>query len=84
VAEVVLDEQRYDLVAAQNISKVFLNGYLPGPRVMRSKAFPGYYTFGFGRSEIDGILSVNYYTGDIWVHNWHGFYINESESNATS
>jgi hypothetical protein len=63
-----LGEQRYDLVVAQNVSEVFLNGYLSGSRVMRSKAFPGYYTFDFGRSEIDGMLSVNYYTGDIWVH----------------
>lgn len=40
-----LGEQRDDLVAAQNVSEVFPSGYLPRFRVMRSKAFPGYYTF---------------------------------------
>ncbi|MPN19611.1 hypothetical protein SDC9_166983 [bioreactor metagenome] len=43
---------------------------------------PGYYTFDFGRQEIEGMLSVNAYSGQIWVHTWHGFYL--GEMNVTS
>jgi len=36
---------------------------------------PGYYTFDFGRNETESMLSVNAYSGQIWVHTWHGSYI---------
>lgn len=35
--------------------------------------FYGYYTFHITKSDnIAGMLSVNYYTGDVWYHDWHG------------
>ncbi len=41
------------------------------------QAFPGYYTFDFGRQKVEGMLSVNAYTGEIWVHTGHGFFLGE-------
>ncbi len=35
--------------------------------------FYGYYTFHVTETnKTVGMLSVNYYTGEIWYHNWHG------------
>ena len=69
----------YDQTAAQNLAAAFLADYLPGSQVMEGQAFPGYYTFDFGHQEIEGMLSVNAYTGDIWVHTWHGSFLGEHE-----
>lgn len=65
----------YDLNGAKRLAEDFLTGYLPGAQVLESEAMPGYYTFDFGRKEIEGMLSVNAYSGQIWVHTWHGFYL---------
>lgn len=70
---------RYDLEAAKDLAETFLSGYLPGSGVVGSSSFPGYYTFDFGRSEVEGMLSVNAETGDVWVHTWHGFYLGGHE-----
>lgn len=72
----------YDLTEAENLAKDFLGGYLPEAQIMESKQMPGYYTFDFGRQEIEGMLSVNAYNGQIWVHTWHGQYL--GEMNMTS
>jgi hypothetical protein len=65
----------YDLTEAENLTQEFLRGYLPEAQIMESKAMPGYYTFDFGRQDIEGMLSVNAYNGQIWVHTWHGSYL---------
>lgn len=65
----------YDMAGAEKLAGDFLTGYLPGAQILESKAMPGYYTFDFGRQEIEGMLSVNAYSGQIWVHTWHGFYL---------
>jgi hypothetical protein len=65
----------YDLVEAENLAKDFLGGYLPEVKIMESNEMPGYYTFDFGRQDIEGMLSVNAYNGQIWVHTWHGPYL---------
>ncbi|NYT01334.1 MAG: peptidase M4 [Methanosarcinales archaeon] len=70
---------RYDQTAASGLAGQFLAGFLPGSTVMEGQAFPGYYTFDFGRQEIEGMLSVNAYTGEVWVHNWHGSYLGGQE-----
>lgn len=72
----------YDLAGAKKLAEEFLTGYLPGAKVMESKQMPGYYTFDFGRQDIEGMLSVNAYNGQIWVHTWHGPYL--GGDNATS
>jgi hypothetical protein len=68
---------RYDEAGAQKLAEQFLKGYLPGARVMEGQAFSGYYTFDFGRKEIEGMLSVSAHTGEVWVHTWHGIFLGE-------
>ena len=65
----------YDLDGAKKLAENFLTGYLPGAQIWETKAMPGYYTFDFGRKDIEGMMSVNAYTGQIWVHTWHGSYL---------
>lgn len=68
---------RYSQAAAQKLAESFLGGYLPGARVIEGQAFAGYYTFDYGRSAAEGMLSVNAYSGEVWVHPWHGTYLGE-------
>ena len=70
---------RYDLEAAKQLAADFLNGFLPGARIMEEQAFPGYSTFDFGRDGTLGMLSINAYTGEVWVHSWHGPFLGEDE-----
>ena len=72
----------YDLAGSKKLAEEFLTGYLPGAQIMESHEMPGYYTFDFGRQEIEGMLSVNAYNGQIWVHTWHGSYL--GDMNVTS
>jgi hypothetical protein len=72
----------YDLAGAKKLAEDFLTGYLPGSQIQESHTMPGYYTFDFGRNETEGMLSVNAYSGQIWVHTWHGFYL--GGTNVTS
>lgn len=69
--------EQYDLARAQRLAEQFLRGYLPGARVMEAQTFPGYYTFDFGRKELEGMLSVSAYSGEVWVHTWHGVFLGE-------
>ena len=68
----------YDLAEAENLTNSFLSGYLPEAKSLESKEMPGYYTFDFGRQGIEGMLSLNAFSGQIWVHTWHGPYLNET------
>ncbi|MEX2502488.1 MAG: hypothetical protein WD336_08935 [Trueperaceae bacterium] len=66
-------QQRYDETQARELAATFLAGYLPGADVLASQTFPGYATFDYGRDgRIDGMLSVNLGSGQIWPHTWHG------------
>jgi hypothetical protein len=68
---------RYNLASAQKLAATFVAGYLPNGKVLEGFAFPGYYTFDYGRKAIEGMLSVNAYTGEVWVHGWHGLFLGE-------
>ena len=68
---------RYNLAGAEKLAATFVTGYLPGGKVLEGLAFPGYYTFDYGRKAIEGMLSVNAYTGEVWVHGWHGLFLGE-------
>ena len=68
---------RYTQTAAQKLADTFVAGYLPGGKVLEGLPFPGYYTFDYGRKAIEGMLSVNAFTGEVWVHGWHGVYLGE-------
>lgn len=52
-----------------------------GVEVGEADAFPGYYTLHTLRDgQVDGMVSVNASTGDIWYHDWHGSFLDMSES----
>lgn len=70
----------YDLAGAQKLAEDFLTGYLPGAQIKESHSMPGYYTFDFGRNDTESMLSVNAFSGQIWIHTWHGPYLGEMNS----
>jgi len=74
----------YDLAGAKKLAEGFLAGYLPGAQILEEKTMPGYYTFDFGRKDIEGMLSVNAYSGQVWVHTWHGSYLGGVNMTAKS
>ncbi len=51
-----------------------------GLDVGEAEAFPGYYTLHtLHDGRIDGMLSVNAATGDVWYHGWHGDFVEMSD-----
>lgn len=71
-------QPRFDETAAQEKAETFLSSYLPGATVTAAQGFSDYTTFDFGREATEGMLSVNAYTGEVWVHTWHGTYLEGS------
>jgi hypothetical protein len=59
---------------AVEIAQEFLEDNLPGATVeQRADPFPGYYTIHVLRDgETAGMLSVNAFTGQVFLHHWHG------------
>jgi hypothetical protein len=55
----------------------YLDAYLPGKTAAdTADAFPGYYTLHvLEDGETVGMLSVNAYTGQVFLHHWHGDFI---------
>jgi hypothetical protein len=65
---------------AKNIAQQNLDESFPGTTIEESTTFYGYYTLDFGMSgKIQGMLSVNGYTGQVWFHGWHGDFIQMKE-----
>ena len=65
---------------AQQLAQQFLDNRLPGVAADEAETFYGYYTLHTLKDgEIEGMLSVNGYTGAVWYHNWHGAYIQMEE-----
>ncbi len=64
-----------------NIAQEYLDAYLPGKTADdRADTFPGYYTLHILEDgETIGMLSVNAYTGQVFLHHWHGDFIEMSE-----
>lgn len=51
-----------------------------GLELGEADAFPGYYTMHTVRGgEIDGMVSVNASTGRVWLHSWHGEFLDMEE-----
>ncbi|WP_299425345.1 peptidase M4 [uncultured Meiothermus sp.] len=69
--------EQYDLANARRLAEQFLQGYLPGAKVLEAQSFQGYFTFDYGRRGLEGMLSVSAYGGQIWVHTWHGVFLGE-------
>jgi hypothetical protein len=65
------------LEQARDIAQGWLNKFLPGTSVAeKADAFYGYYTIHVMKDgQVDGMLSVNGYSGDVWYHTWHGDFI---------
>lgn len=59
----------------------YLDTALPGTVAADDPTqFYGYYTLDFSRDgKIAGMLSVNGYTGQVFLHTWHGAFIEEAE-----
>ncbi|MGW1892509.1 hypothetical protein ACWCP6_20070 [Streptomyces sp. NPDC002004] len=65
---------------ATRIADQWLEDHRPGLQAAEPEAFPGYYTLHTLRhGKIDGMLSVNDRTGDVWYHTWHGRFIEMRE-----
>ena len=62
---------------AVNKAQEYLEAYLPGKTAgEKADAFPGYYTLHVREDgEVFGMLSVNAYTGQVFLHHWHGDFI---------
>jgi hypothetical protein len=56
----------------------YLNTYVAGSTTGDVTAFHGYYTIEvLTNGTTSGMLSINGYTGLVWVHTWHGTFIQE-------
>ena len=63
-----------------------LEAQLPDGRVHdEGTAFYGYYTFDYDGPDgaIAGMLSVDAYNGAVWIHTWHGGFVQEWEADGT-
>ncbi len=67
---------------AQQAAQHYLNTYLPGAQAAKEPdQFYGYYTIEILRDDKPvGMLSVNGYTQQVFVHTWHGNFIELSEN----
>ncbi len=65
---------------AKTVAQQYLDTNLPGLTVAEADTFYGYYTLHTLRSgQVEGMLSVNGYTGAVWYHTWHGPFITMEE-----
>jgi hypothetical protein len=65
---------------AQGIANEWLADRPDGLTADAAEAFPGYYTLHTLRGDkIEGMLSVNSTSGDVWYHSWHGDFQGMSE-----
>lgn len=73
------EQPSYDQQQARELANRFLEGYAPGATVLQSQTFPGYFTFDYGIGTVQGMLSVNDFTGAVWPHTWHGTFVGGME-----
>jgi hypothetical protein len=67
---------------ALEIAQQYLDENLPDTIVDQADTFPGYYTLHVEQDgEIIGMLSVNAYTGQVFLHHWHGDFIEMNGEN---
>lgn len=65
---------------ARELAQQFLDVNIPGITVGHADTFYGYYTLHtLKEAQIEGMLSVNGYTGAVWYHSWHGPFIGMEE-----
>lgn len=65
---------------ATRLAQQWLDSQRSGLTAGEAQAFPGYYTLHTLRGgKIDGMLSVNAFTGVVWYHAWHGTFVAMTE-----
>lgn len=65
---------------AVEYAQKYLDSNITGATTEHPMQFYGYYTLDFEKDgKIAGMLSVNGYSGQIFLHTWHGTFIEESE-----
>ena len=65
---------------AQTIAQQYLDANLSGLTADKAETFYGYYTLHTLKDgRIEGMLSVNGYTGAVWYHTWHGQFVDMKE-----
>jgi hypothetical protein len=67
---------------AQQLATAWMATNLPGRLAQPPDAYPGYYTLETttGGGTVNGMLSVNAGTGQVWYHSWHGRFIAKDDS----
>ncbi len=67
-------------VQATSNAQQCLTSYLPGTTTGDVATFYGYYTIEvLNGGTTYGMLSVNGFTGQVWVHTWHGTFVQEQQ-----
>jgi len=66
---------------ARDAAQAYLDQHIEGATAAAAPMqFYGYYTFDFEKDgQVVGMLSVNGYTGQVFLHTWHGLFIQETE-----
>jgi hypothetical protein len=65
---------------AVEYAQQYLDANIAGASTEHSMQFYGYYTLDFEKDgKVAGMLSVNGYNGQIFLHTWHGAFIEETE-----
>jgi len=61
-------------------AQTYLDQYLPGDTAATDPVkFYGYYTLDFSKDgKVVGMLSVNGYNGEVFLHTWHGTFVEEA------
>lgn len=68
---------------ATQIAQGWLDSQSGGYSAGTADAFYGYYTFHFeSNGRIAGMLSINGYGGQVWLHTWHGSFIQARDFGA--
>ena len=67
---------------AQQIATRWVNANFAGRIVLPPDSYPGYYTSETTTSDgtINGMLSVNATSGQVWYHSWHGKFIAKEDA----
>src|SRR6266511_2254221 len=66
---------------AIQFAQKYLDANIPGANAATEPTkFYGYYTLDFEKNgKVAGMLSVNGYSGEVFLHTWHGTFLEESE-----
>ncbi|MDZ4158552.1 MAG: hypothetical protein U1B80_02075 [Anaerolineaceae bacterium] len=76
-----LGENQILVENARQLAQEYLDAVLPSAQVEADGfSFYGYYTFDYTvDGKIAGMLSVHAFGGQVWLHTWHGEFIQEME-----